>query len=69
MNTAPVAPKPVSFHLLEELTNNFSPDRKLGGGTYGDVYLVRSKFSNGIVNGTLHTFPAEHFMSRIKQKN
>ncbi|XP_051205681.1 uncharacterized protein [Lolium perenne] len=43
MNTAPVAPKPVSLHLLEELTNNFSPDRKLGGGTYGDVYLGEHK--------------------------
>ncbi|XP_051206702.2 cysteine-rich receptor-like protein kinase 44 [Lolium perenne] len=43
MNTAPVAPKPVSLHLLEELTNDFSPDRKLGGGTYGDVYLGEHK--------------------------
>jgi hypothetical protein len=62
MNTAPIAPKPMPPHLLEELTNHFSPDRKLGGGTYGDVYLVRFKFSTGIVNGTLHTWspPAEH---------
>ncbi|XP_051206699.1 cysteine-rich receptor-like protein kinase 40 isoform X3 [Lolium perenne] len=43
MNTAPVTPKPVTLHLLEELTNNFSPDRKLGGGTYGDVYLGEHK--------------------------
>nr|XP_051205710.1 uncharacterized protein LOC127319769 isoform X2 [Lolium perenne] len=43
MNTAPVAPKPMPLHLLEELTNYFSPDRKLGGGTYGDVYLGEHK--------------------------
>nr|XP_051205690.1 probable LRR receptor-like serine/threonine-protein kinase At1g53430 [Lolium perenne] len=38
MDTTPVAPKPVPLHLLEEITNGFSRDRKLGGGTYGDVY-------------------------------
>nr|XP_051205713.1 cysteine-rich receptor-like protein kinase 44 [Lolium perenne]XP_051205714.1 cysteine-rich receptor-like protein kinase 44 [Lolium perenne]XP_051205715.1 cysteine-rich receptor-like protein kinase 44 [Lolium perenne] len=43
MDTAHVTPKPMSLHLLQELTNGFSRDRKLGGGTYGDVYLGEHK--------------------------
>jgi hypothetical protein len=33
-------PKAMPLHLLEEITDGFSEGRKLGGGTYGDVYLV-----------------------------
>ncbi|KAK1633168.1 hypothetical protein QYE76_007483 [Lolium multiflorum] len=32
-------PKAMPLHLLEEITDGFSEGRKLGGGTYGDVYL------------------------------
>nr|XP_051205719.1 uncharacterized protein LOC127319780 isoform X1 [Lolium perenne] len=32
-------PKAMPLHLLEEITDGFSEHRKLGGGTYGDVYL------------------------------
>lgn len=35
-----VAPKIMSLQLLEEITDNFSEERKLGGGTYGNVYKV-----------------------------
>nr|XP_051190374.1 cysteine-rich receptor-like protein kinase 40 [Lolium perenne] len=48
MDTAPVAPKPMALHLLEEITNGFSRERKLGGGTYGDVYLGKHKDGENI---------------------
>jgi hypothetical protein len=41
MENALGAPKLLSLHILEEITDGFSKDRKLGGGAYGDVYMVR----------------------------
>jgi hypothetical protein len=41
MENTPSAPKPVSLAELEEITCSFSEHRKLGGGAYGIVYLVR----------------------------
>jgi hypothetical protein len=40
MDNATGVPKLMSLHLLEEITDGFSKHRKLGGGAYGDVYLV-----------------------------
>ena len=31
----------LSFHLLHEITDGFSPDRILGIGSFGKVYMVR----------------------------
>jgi hypothetical protein len=41
MENTPSAPKPVSLAELDEITCSFSEHRKLGGGAYGIVYLVR----------------------------
>lgn len=35
-----VVPRRLSLHLLEEMTDGFSPDREIGSGAYGKVYLV-----------------------------
>ncbi|KAM0846202.1 hypothetical protein ACQ4PT_055821 [Festuca glaucescens] len=43
MDAAPNAPKVMSLHLLEEITDGFSKHRKLGGGAYGNVYLGEHK--------------------------
>jgi hypothetical protein len=40
MDISTGVPKLMSLHLLEEITDGFSKHRKLGGGAYGDVYLV-----------------------------
>lgn len=34
-------PECIPFYLLQQITDNFSEERKLGTGTYGDVYKVR----------------------------
>nr|XP_051206657.1 putative cysteine-rich receptor-like protein kinase 16 isoform X8 [Lolium perenne] len=43
MDISTGVPKLMSLHLLEEITDGFSKHRKLGGGTYGDVYLGEHK--------------------------
>lgn len=40
MNPASVVPKVLPFHVLEEITDDFSEERTLGCGAYGKVYLV-----------------------------
>ncbi|KAL6640392.1 hypothetical protein ACP70R_021515 [Stipagrostis hirtigluma subsp. patula] len=35
---AAVAPKIMSLESIKEITNNFSEERKLGSGTFGEVY-------------------------------
>jgi hypothetical protein len=30
----------LKFHLIENITNDFSEDQKVGSGGYGDVYKV-----------------------------
>jgi hypothetical protein len=30
----------MSFKLLQEITNNFDEDRRLGNGAFGEVYKV-----------------------------
>lgn len=34
-------PRDIPFHVLEEITNDFSDERKLGSGAFGKVYMVR----------------------------
>ncbi|KAF8711154.1 hypothetical protein HU200_029162 [Digitaria exilis] len=34
-------PRDIPFHLLQEITNGFSKERKLGSGAFGEVYMVR----------------------------
>jgi hypothetical protein len=34
-------PRKIPFHLLQEITDRFSYERKLGSGAYGKVYMVR----------------------------
>jgi interleukin-1 receptor-associated kinase 1/coatomer subunit beta' len=34
-------PRDITFHLLEEITDGFSNERKLGSGAFGKVYMVR----------------------------
>lgn len=36
-----VLPRDMPFHLLEEITDGFSEERKLGSGAYGKVYMVQ----------------------------
>jgi hypothetical protein len=40
MDSTEGRPKLMPLHLLEELTAGFSKNRILGGGAYGEVYLV-----------------------------
>ena len=37
-------PTPLSYQLLERITNNFSTDRVIGCGGFGIVYKVRLNF-------------------------
>jgi len=34
-------PEDLTFQLLQEITNDFSEERRIGAGSYGDVYKVR----------------------------
>lgn len=36
-------PQKLPFHSLEEITNGFAEDRKLGSGAYGKVYMGQYK--------------------------
>ena len=40
MSDESVTPRSLPFHLLEEMTNSFSEDQKLGSGAYGKVFMV-----------------------------
>jgi hypothetical protein len=39
-------PTKLTLHLLEEITNEFSDERKVGEGAYGTVYRVRAYLIN-----------------------
>jgi hypothetical protein len=40
MDNKNVTPRLISLNLLEEITNGFSDNRKIGDGSYGSVYKV-----------------------------
>lgn len=52
-----MTPRILSFQLLEEITNSFSKDRKIGSGSYGNVY--KGEYTNGemIAVKVLHYIP------------
>uniref|UniRef100_A0ACD5V1B2 Uncharacterized protein n=1 Tax=Avena sativa TaxID=4498 RepID=A0ACD5V1B2_AVESA len=57
MNRARVAPRPLPYHLLEEITDGFSEERKLGTGAYGSVYKGQRKGGEIIAVKKLHSMP------------
>ncbi|XBI97706.1 hypothetical protein VPH35_018029 [Triticum aestivum] len=54
MDPARMLPRDILFHLLEEITENFSDERKLGSGAYGKVYLGVDKNGVKIAVKVLH---------------
>ncbi|XP_044453845.1 receptor-like serine/threonine-protein kinase ALE2 isoform X2 [Triticum aestivum] len=57
MCSASVSPKLMSFYLLENITNGFSEDRKLGAGSYGKVYMGEYEDGEAIAVKLLHYTP------------
>ncbi|XP_037488350.1 cysteine-rich receptor-like protein kinase 19 [Triticum dicoccoides] len=57
LNSATVAPRVLPFHLLENITNGFSEDRKLGAGSYGNVYMGEHEDGERIAVKVLHYTP------------
>lgn len=57
MDRAKVVPRPLPFHLLQEITDRFSEDRKLGTGAYGSVYKGVLKDGEKIAVKKLHSMP------------
>ncbi|KAM3373370.1 hypothetical protein ACQJBY_020032 [Aegilops geniculata] len=57
MDNVSVAPKLMSFQLLEEITNGFSKDRKVGAGSYGTVYKGEHTNWEMIAVKVLHYIP------------
>ncbi|KAM3215095.1 hypothetical protein ACQJBY_067207 [Aegilops geniculata] len=53
-NTHTVSPRPLTFHLLKEITGGFSENRKLGTGAYGTVYKGEHKDGEKIAVKMLH---------------
>ncbi|KAL6596988.1 hypothetical protein ACP70R_047122 [Stipagrostis hirtigluma subsp. patula] len=51
-------PREIPFHLLKEITNNFSEERELGRGSYGKVYTGIHKDGKKIAVKMLHDIPA-----------
>lgn len=52
-----VLPRDMPFHLLEEITDGFSEERKLGSGAYGKVYMGVHKDGEKIAVKILHDMP------------
>ncbi|KAM0917716.1 hypothetical protein ACQ4PT_009174 [Festuca glaucescens] len=50
-------PSYLPYHLLEEITNGFSDERKLGSGAYGKVYLGVHKDGEKIAVKVLYDMP------------
>ncbi|KAF8653149.1 hypothetical protein HU200_062595 [Digitaria exilis] len=50
-------PRDIPFHLLEEITNGFSDERKLGSGTFGKVYMGEPKDGEKIAVKMLYDMP------------
>ncbi|KAM0909156.1 hypothetical protein ACQ4PT_014977 [Festuca glaucescens] len=57
MDRARVEHRSLPFHLLEEITDGFSEDRKLGVGAYGSVYKGQHKDGKIIAIKKLHSMP------------
>ncbi|KAD7479167.1 hypothetical protein R6Q59_008025 [Mikania micrantha] len=63
------APSTYSYHVLKEATNNFSDEKKIGSGMFGDVY--KGTLKNGDVVAIKKTFMASgrrkaHFNEEVK---
>ncbi|KAF8664790.1 hypothetical protein HU200_054513 [Digitaria exilis] len=50
-------PKEIPFHLLKEITDGFSNERKLGSGSYGSVYMGVNKDGEKIAVKMLYGMP------------
>nr|CAB3489330.1 unnamed protein product [Digitaria exilis] len=50
-------PRDIPFHLLQEITNGFSKERKLGSGAFGEVYMGVQKDGEKIAVKMLHNMP------------
>ncbi|XP_045085308.1 uncharacterized protein [Aegilops tauschii subsp. strangulata] len=57
MDLVSVEPRDLSFHLLEEITDGFSEERKLGSGGFGKVYMGVLKDGEKIAVKLLHPLP------------
>ncbi|KAF8711147.1 hypothetical protein HU200_029155 [Digitaria exilis] len=61
-------PKNIPFHLLEEITNGFPDERKLGSGGFGEVYMGVHKDGEKIAVKMLHNKPGldeEQFLNEF----
>ncbi|KAM0843777.1 hypothetical protein ACQ4PT_057481 [Festuca glaucescens] len=57
MDNTSGAPTLMPLHLLEEITNDFSDDQKVGAGSYGSVYKGEHKNGETIAVKLLHYIP------------
>uniref|UniRef100_A0A453A945 Protein kinase domain-containing protein n=1 Tax=Aegilops tauschii subsp. strangulata TaxID=200361 RepID=A0A453A945_AEGTS len=57
MDNISAAPRVLSFQLLNEITNGFSKDMKIGAGSYGNVYKGEHKNGEMIAVKVLHSIP------------
>ncbi|CAN6180480.1 unnamed protein product [Urochloa humidicola] len=53
-------PRDIPFHFLEEITDGFSDERKLGAGAFGEVYMGVYKDGEKIAVKILHDTPRNH---------
>ncbi|KAL6638883.1 hypothetical protein ACP70R_023519 [Stipagrostis hirtigluma subsp. patula] len=51
-------PREIPFHLVRQMTDNFSEERVLGRGAYGKVYMGKDKDGKKIAVKMLHDIPA-----------
>ncbi|CAN6197328.1 unnamed protein product, partial [Urochloa humidicola] len=54
-------PRDMPFHLLEDITDGFSDERKLGDGAFGNVYMGVHKDGKKIAVKILHDTPRNDY--------